>query len=1220
MTVRFRTSNSLRAVVPVALSFLLSAASYAGVNYYYLDLNGATSGFGSLNTSWDTTSPAWTLSTAGTTVPVPHTFTSDRIYISASGWDYDVAVFGAGSTRGVLTIANDLKIELFGLVDNVGQTIAASGGGYIYLRGSPPAGITVAAGVNSLISAPIVIGSSNDTKFTVNGTLSITGALSSNGTGALIKDGTGTLILSGAGAYTGSFKVDRGTLRLTSQDAVSGSPYTISAGGALELQGGLSLTTVNTYSDGVSSAGAIISLSGTNQIAAVNLTFSPNKISVASGSVLTIGSIGGSTTYDLSIGGAGDVVISSGINVSILNKIGAGALTFSPGGSSVAASAFNIQGGTVTATTSSLPSASISLSGGDLAIEQDFAGTISRQLSGTGRLIKSGTGVLTISRFDNSFSGGVVVNSGTLRSGAAGALPAASAVSVAAGATLDLNGYAATISALSGTGSVQLGSALLTLSPTSSQTFAGVISGSGSVSKPTGFDLYLNADNTFTGLLTIGGGKVVINRSIAADVLLSPSGTLYFNRFDDFTYGGAVSGSGVVYKSGDGKLTLTGSNTFTGDLTITSGTLEVSAAAPLGAGSVTLSRGTLATTASFTSARPMTLATYPATSGTIDVLSGTELTWAGAISGGGSLVKTGAGTLTLSGTNTYTGTTTVSAGSLKLGSSSALAAGSQLVVAAGASVDYNGFSPSLAGVNLSPAGNETFPLSLSGAGSIKMNGSGTLTLAAANTNTGGVVVNSGTLRSGAAGALPAASAVSVAAGATLDLNGYAATISALSGTGSVQLGSALLTLSPTSSQTFAGVISGSGSVSKPTGFDLYLNADNTFTGLLTIGGGKVVINRSIAADVLLSPSGTLYFNRFDDFTYGGAVSGSGVVYKSGDGKLTLTGSNTFTGDLTITSGTLEVSAAAPLGAGSVTLSRGTLATTASFTSARPMTLATYPATSGTIDVLSGTELTWAGAISGGGSLVKTGAGTLTLSGTNTYTGTTTVSAGSLKTLSSSALGTGSVVVSQDAALRLMSIVTNQVTMENGGTLSGYGGAGSLTLNPGSLISPGDGLGSLSLASAVFKGPSTYVWQVSDSSGTAGVGYDSLVIGGAANFAQAGLVGGKINLKLVSLGAGQLPGNALNFSRSQIKQFSLIDASSFWFGTNANLSDIFNIDLSGFRYDDGSTTSSDLWSLQYDAANTAITLTAIPEPSSYGLSLGALALCVGIASRRQRKRG
>ena len=244
---------------------------------------------------------------------------------------------------------------------------------------------------------------------------------------------------------------------------------------------------------------------------------------------------------------------------------------------------------------------------------------------------------------------------------------------------------------------------------------------------------------------------------------------------------------------------------------------------------------------------------------------------------------------------------------------------------------------------------------------------------------------------------------------------------------------------------------------------------------------------------------------------------------------------------------------------------------------------------------------------------------MSLSGNNAYTGTTTVSAGLLETLSSSALGTGTVVVNQDAVLRLKSIIVNQVTMASGGTLSGYGSAGSMTLNAGGLISPGDGLGVLTVSSALFKGSSNYVWQVSDANGALGVGYDSLVVGGVANFAQAGVVGGKINLKLVSLGAGQFPGNAVSFSRSQIKSFTIMDATSFSLGSNSNLSDIFNVDLSGFRYEDGTTTSSDLWSLQYDAANTAIILSAIPEPSSYGLSLGALALCVGIAFRRQRKR-
>ena len=818
----FRSPSSVRTLVPASLAFLLSAAGYAGVNYYYLDLNGSASGFGTLNASWDTTSAVWTLSTAGTATPTAHTFTSDRIYISASGWDYDVAVFGAGSTVGVLTIADGQKVELFGLVDNVGQTIAATGTGYISLRGSPPSGITIASGVSSLISAPVVIDTNNDTKFTVNGILSMTGSLTSNGTGALTKEGTGTLILSGAGSYSGDFKINKGTLRLTSQAAVSGSPYTISAGGALELQGGIALGTVNTYSDGVASAGAIVSLSGANQISTVNLTFSPNKISVAAGSVLTIGSIGGST-YDLSIGGSGNAVIASGVNVSILNKTGSGNLTFSQGGTSAAASAFNIQGGTVTATTSSLPSASISLSGGDLAIEQDFAGTISRQLSGTGRLIKSGSGVLTISRFDNSFTGGVVVNAGTVKVGAGGALPSFSPASVASGATLDLNGNSVMLGYLAGAGSVQLGAA-----------------------------------------------------------------------------------------------------------------------------------------------------------------------------------------------------------------------------------------------------------------NLKFYGS-------------------------------------------------------------------------TTPQAFSGSIIGTGSVSLESAY-----------------------------------------------------------------RQALTGNNTFSGGLSILAGTLEVASASSLGSANLTISGGALATTATFSTAKSIALATYPSSSGTIDVLDTTTLGWSGVISGGGALVKAGAGTLTLSGANTYTGTTTVAAGVIETTSSTALGTGSVVVNQDAVLRLKSAIANQVTMENGGTLSGNGSAGSVTLKSGGFIGPGDGLGTMTVASAAFKGGSNYVWQVGDANGAAGSGYDTLLVNGTADFSQAGVVGGKVNLKLVSLGAGQLSGNAASFSRTQIKSFTVMDATSFSFGSNANLSDIFNIDLSGFRYEDGTTTSSDLWSLQYDATNTAIVLTAIPEPSSYGLALGALALCVGVSSRRRRK--
>jgi autotransporter-associated beta strand protein len=49
--------------------------------------------------------------------------------------------------------------------------------------------------------------------------------------------------------------------------------------------------------------------------------------------------------------------------------------------------------------------------------------------------------------------------------------------------------------------------------------------------------------------------------------------TLIFNRAEDLTYGGAISGSGVVMKEAAGKLVLTGAHTYTGLTTVKAGTL-----------------------------------------------------------------------------------------------------------------------------------------------------------------------------------------------------------------------------------------------------------------------------------------------------------------------------------------------------------------------------------------------------------------------------------------------------------------------------------------------------------------------------------------------------------------------------------------------------------------------------------------------------------------------
>ena len=54
----------------------------------------------------------------------------------------------------------------------------------------------------------------------------------------------------------------------------------------------------------------------------------------------------------------------------------------------------------------------------------------------------------------------------------------------------------------------------------------------------------------------------------------------------DASYGGAISGTGSVDKSGAGVLTLTGTNTFTGDLDVQGGYVAVSQAGNLGGGSI----------------------------------------------------------------------------------------------------------------------------------------------------------------------------------------------------------------------------------------------------------------------------------------------------------------------------------------------------------------------------------------------------------------------------------------------------------------------------------------------------------------------------------------------------------------------------------------------------------------------------------------------------------
>jgi len=127
-------------------------------------------------------------------------------------------------------------------------------------------------------------------------------------------------------------------------------------------------------------------------------------------------------------------------------------------------------------------------------------------------------------------------------------------------------------------GSQITNNAALTFNQGVTGTYAGTISGSGSLTKAGTGQLILTGNNTYTGGTTISGGALMIGSggtsgSIVGNVI--NNGQLTFNRSDNLTFEGQISGTGAVTKSGAGTLTLTGNSTYLGLTFASQGTLLV---------------------------------------------------------------------------------------------------------------------------------------------------------------------------------------------------------------------------------------------------------------------------------------------------------------------------------------------------------------------------------------------------------------------------------------------------------------------------------------------------------------------------------------------------------------------------------------------------------------------------------------------------------------------
>lgn len=318
---------------------------------------------------------------------------------------------------------------------------------------------------------------------------------------------------------------------------------------------------------------------------------------------------------------AGTLSIATINNASISGTLGNSAIAVTLGNTGGVTGTLEYSGGTASSTKTFTMA-----TGGTGAFQIDTTGTtltLSGVIGGSGALSKTGSGILALTGA-NTYSGGTVINAGTLVANTSASLGASGAVTTINAGTLELS------ASFSSTRNFVLNNAASTImvDPTQTFTVGNVLSGSGALNKTGTGTLQLNGANTYTGATNVSAGAVILGA------------------------GASLTTSALNVSSGA---------TFTGNATAT----MPSTMAVIADGSVNFNSST------------RTIASLNGASTGVVTLNTTNLSvgsgsYAGILQNGasaGSLTQTGAGTLTLTGVNTFTGSTTISAGTLTLAAS-----------------------------------------------------------------------------------------------------------------------------------------------------------------------------------------------------------------------------------------------------------------------------------------------------------------------------------------------------------------------------------------------------------------------------------------------------------------------------------------------------------------------------------------------------------------------
>ena len=627
-----------------------------------------------------------------------------------------------------------------------------------------------------------------------------------------------------------------------------------------------------------------------------------------------------------------------------------------------------------------------------------------------------------------------------------------------------------------------------------------------------------------------------------------------------------------------------------------------------------------------------------------------EVSVTGTIGDGGStfgITKSGSGVLTLSGNNTYSGLTTISSGTLRVA----------------------GANPTSGATTLS---------------------SGVLQIAAAAPLASGTLtLTSGTLSSDGSTARQLANPLSFGGNVTLGDATNAGPLT-LAGTGT---GTAMRTLTVASDVTLSGLLSGALGITKAgAGVLTVTNASNGYTGGTTLNAGRIRVgsnsalggaagtvtlfsgalssdgtdprslanNFSVTGNVTLgnaTDSGALTLtgntlltgNRtvtFDsDVTLSGVLGEQGagrVLTKDGSAVFTLANAVSYTGGTVLNAGRIRLGIEAALGSGGVTLAGGglssdgltarTVANAVSLTgdvtlgNAADSGTLTFTGTStltGNRTITVASDVVMTSRVVDGGSgygLTKTGPAKLTFSGTSTFTGPLNVNS-------------GTVFVPAGGVLA----ATGMVNVNATGILAGSGTVGTLAVNDGGTVTPGNSPGAIWSAAAVFAAGGSYNWQLTNATGTAGsiLGWDLIAVTGTGTLDLTNLSAlSTFNLNTWTLSSTNpdVNGAPANYVSGTTYRFPIVSVPGLssillpaGLGTpsfDQDLSALFLVNTAAVNGTGGwlgDAPSAGAMSVRIGLDGQSIDLVVVPEPDALASAAAIMAVLAGVWRRHGRRR-